>query len=99
MYPHERSLVEEHKDRPFVMLGVSLDQTPQILASVIRKESFTWPIIFDRGVEERNPIAEQWEVIVIPTTYVIDHEGMIRYKHVRNGKLDRAINKLLREID
>jgi len=99
MYPHERSLVEEHKDGPFVLLGVSLDPTPEKLASVIERESFTWPIILDGGIAEKNPIAKQWEVGAIPTTYVIDHTGVIRYKHVRAGELDRAINKLLRGID
>ena len=100
MYPYERSLVERMEDEPFVMLGVSGDLRPEILSVAIKKESFTWPIIFDGGREAGHPIITEWQARRSPTIFLIDHEGIIRFKHVgvmRVEKLDRKIEKLLKK--
>jgi hypothetical protein len=101
MYPYERSLVKRLEDEPFVMLGVSGDAIPLILSKAIEKNSFTWPIIFDGGSKAGFPITREWQATVSPTIYLIDHEGVIRFKHIgimREGELNRKINRLLNEI-
>ena len=34
-----------------------------------------------------------------PTIYVLDHNGVIRYKNIRDENLDKAIDELLAEIE
>jgi hypothetical protein len=76
MYPHERSLVEKFKDRPFVILGVNSDDDREQLKQVLVKEKLTWRSFWDDGSTD-GPIARRWNVTGWPTLYLIDHTGTI----------------------
>jgi peroxiredoxin len=98
MYPRERSLALEHRNDPFVMIGVNVGEDSEEIRRIAEQERFTWPIITDQGDGSSpgpGPLTYRWEVSVVPTTYVIDHEGIVRYKHVRENELERAIEQLV----
>jgi|SRR5215203_3679688 len=76
MYPHERSLVEKYRDRPFVILGVNSDDDREQLKETIAKEKLTWRSFWDGG-STSGPIASRWNVSGWPTLYLIDHTGTI----------------------
>jgi hypothetical protein len=95
MYPHERSLVKKLARKPFALIGVNSDEDRDHLRKVIKEEEFSWRSFWDGSPE--GPIATQWNVSGWPTIYVIDAEGRIRYKNVRDESLDRAIDDLLKE--
>jgi stalled ribosome alternative rescue factor ArfA len=40
---------------------------------------------------------EKYQVRFYPTIYVLDAKGVIRYKHVRGEKMDKAVEALLKE--
>jgi hypothetical protein len=98
MYPHERSLVEKLKDRPFALLGVNSDEDLERLKSRMEEENITWRS-WRNGGSTSGPISTKWNVSGWPTIYVIDHEGVIRYKNVRGEELDAAIEKLVAEAE
>ena len=98
MYPHERSLLERLKDKPFALLGINSDQDKEKLKEVLEKEKITWRSWWDEG-NTGGPIASKWNVHAWPTTYVLDHKGVIRYKSVRGEALDKAIDTLLKELE
>ncbi|MDG3002163.1 TlpA family protein disulfide reductase [Paludisphaera mucosa] len=93
MLPHERELVARHKDRPFALIGVSVDRTREDARAVVEREKPTWPSWFDgeRKISERLHIDGQG----IPRVYVLDAEGVIRFKDVRAERLDKAVDSLL----
>jgi len=93
MYPHERSLVETHKDAPFAILGVNSDEDKVQLQKRLAEENITWRSWWD--VTTEGPISTRWNISGWPTIYVIDHEGVIRHKNVRGDDLDAAIEDLL----
>ena len=78
MYPHERSLVERMKDKPFALIGVNSDKKDRV-QEAIERENITWRSFWDGG-NTRGPIAKSWGVRGWPTIYVIDDKGVIRYK-------------------
>lgn len=84
-------------DQPFVILGVNSDGADRF-RKAIDKENITWRSWHDGG-SIGGPIARQWNVSAWPTTYVIDAEGVIRYKNIRGENLDNAIETLLAELD
>src|SRR5437588_652227 len=43
------------------------------------------------------PIAQLYQVTSWPTVYVLDGNGVVRYRDVRGADLDRAVEALLRE--
>jgi peroxiredoxin len=96
MYPHERSLVKRLEGKPFALLGINSDPK-QRLREVMKKENITWRSWWDGG-NTRGPIAKAWNVKGWPTTYVIDAKGVIRSRDVRDKEMDRAVDKLLKEM-
>src|SRR5262245_18711133 len=97
MIPHERSLVEKLKDKPFVIIGVNSDDTKEKLKEVMTKEKITWRSFFDGGGTS-GPIATKWNVHGWPTIYVLDEKGVIRYRDLREASLEKAIEELLKKV-
>ena len=96
MYPHERSLVEKHSDQ-FVILGVNSDRSRDKLREAMKRENITWNSFYDGG-GTGGPIATRWGVRGWPTIYLIDADGVIRFKDVRGDSLDSALEQLLSEM-
>ena len=97
MYPHERSLVKKLAGEPFVLLGVNSDPKEN-LKKALEEKDLTWRSWWDGG-DTSGPIATRWNVSGWPTIYVLDHEGVIRYKNVRGGAMDEAVEALLAEME
>lgn len=98
MIPHERSLVEKWKNRPFALLGVNSDgtDTEEGLAKYreqAKDMSVTWRSFRDEGSSPR--ISETWRVNSWPTLFYIDHQGVIRHKNVRE---EAEMEKVLEEM-
>jgi thiol-disulfide isomerase/thioredoxin len=93
MIPHERELVKKHSSDPFAFLGISLDDDLAELRRVLSAEKMFWPTIRD----DRREIAKHYDVHAMPTIYVLDRAGVIRFKDVRGADLDQAVAGLLAE--
>jgi thiol-disulfide isomerase/thioredoxin len=94
MVPHEREIVKRLAGKPFALLGVNLDDDRETLKQTQEKFEISWPSFFDgRG----GPISDKWNVQGIPAIFVIDPQGVIRYKGVRGKALDEAVDNLLKE--
>jgi hypothetical protein len=92
--PHERSLVERMQGRPFAFLGVNLDRSAGDLTRAVNTHQINWRSWYDGP---SGPISRQWGVRAIPSTFVIDAKGIIRYANVHGAQLDAAVEKLLQE--
>ena len=99
MYPHERSLVERLKDKPFALIGVNSDVDKKKLKERMAEEKITWRSFWNGPKGTGGPIAEAWNVRGWPTIYVIDAKGVIRAKDVRGTAMDKAIDKLIAEAE
>jgi thiol-disulfide isomerase/thioredoxin len=102
MIPHSRELVEKMKDKPFVLLSISSDAQKKTLTDFLDKEKMPWSHWWE-GVGESN-LHSTWGVTGIPTMYVIDAKGVIRYKGVgfskdRMEKLEKIIEDLVKEAE
>ena len=111
--PHERSLAEKLKDKPFVIVGINSDKDRFATKKVCAEKGITWPSFWDGG-STRGPIAIRWNVDAWPTLYLIDAKGVIRYKGnslrsislredpngqlVQVHSLDEAVNNLINEL-
>jgi hypothetical protein len=95
MYPHERSLVKRLEGKPFAILGINSDKKRDELKKNLEQEHITWRSWWDGGSTE-GPIATRWNVTGWPTIYVLDGQGVIRYKNVRGPEMDTAVDSLLK---
>jgi hypothetical protein len=96
MLPHEKELVERLKDKPFALLGVNSDGTAEELKEILARENITWRQAVDGDTS--GPWATQWNVHGWPTIYILDAQGVIRYRDLRGKEMEDAILKLLAEI-
>ncbi|MFT5734241.1 MAG: hypothetical protein ACJA2W_001927 [Planctomycetota bacterium] len=78
MYPHERSLVKEMKDKPFALIGVNSDTVEKANAAVVR-EKLNWRSFQDKG-EGRTDHSDEWYISGWPTIVILDEEGKIHYR-------------------
>jgi hypothetical protein len=96
MVPHERSLVKRLEGKPFALLGVNFDDNKDEMKKSEEKNQITWRSWFD-GRE--GPIGKKWQIKYLPAIYVLDANGVIRYKGVRDKAMDEAVNALLKEAE
>ena len=97
MYPHERSLVRTLADKPFAIVGINSDKSPTIAKDVCVPKNISWRSFMN--IQGDQKISDKWKVAGWPTTYLIDKDGVIRFKNLRGDKLDRAIEVLMAEMD
>ncbi len=64
-------------EKPFALLGVhGFDYAPEKLREVMAKEKLDWRSLSSRA------LATKWSARGTPTYYVIDPDGVIRFKWV-----------------
>jgi hypothetical protein len=84
------------EQKPFALLGVNVvGHEPEKLKEVMEKEQVTWRSISSRAVTSR------WNAGT-PTYYVIDVEGVIRYKWVGSPgeiAIEMALEKLIHQAE
>jgi hypothetical protein len=99
MIPHERSLVENWKNRPFAIIGVNSDGTTkegglEKYKKNAKEMGVTWRSFAN---EANDPsISDVWKVTGWPTLYIIDHKGIIRHKGLRGEKMEEALDALIK---
>jgi len=96
MYPHERSLVRLLADKPFAIIGVNSDKAG-VAEKACETKNLTWSSF--TNVQDDKKISDDWKITGWPTTFLIDKDGIIRYKGLRGDALDSAIEKLMAEMD
>jgi len=97
--PALRSLVERHADDPFQLIGINEGDDEESFTAGMREHRVNWLVAFQNTGMRTGPITEFYRVQAFPTIYVIDAEGVIRHMNVRGAALDRAVERLLAEME
>jgi thioredoxin-like negative regulator of GroEL len=97
--PGLKSLHNKYKNRPFAIVGISLDHDQADWRSYVADNKMEWPQYLDRN----GAIARLFQVRPIPTYILIDHEGIVRETQAGwspsvDGWLDSKVNKYLKAI-
>ncbi len=99
MYPHERSLVARMKGKPFALIGVNSDRDINTVKKACQTDNLTWRSFWNGPKGTGGPISAFYGVRGWPTIYLIDHNGVIRYKNKRGPELDKALDLLVSQVD
>src|SRR5262245_12638129 len=91
MFPHERSLVEEMKDKPFALVGVNSDEKERAKKS-IADNKLNWRSFWSGDKTTAGPIPTAWRVKGWPTIVVLDQDQVIHYRG-HDGKKATAVAK------
>ena len=94
--PNVKEIYKKYHDRGFEIIGISLDTSESALRSELQKQGITWPQYYD-GKGWDNQIAALYRVFAIPATFLLDREGIIRYRDLRGQELADKVAELLAE--
>lgn len=96
MYPHNRELMEKYQDQDFVLLGINSDPELGTLVRSTEDGKVTWRSWWDGN---GGPIASEWQIPFWPSIFVIDQEGIIRYKRSSTDTMDEIAVGITGTID
>ncbi|HAF70345.1 MAG: Alkyl hydroperoxide reductase/ Thiol specific antioxidant/ Mal allergen [Acetothermia bacterium 64_32] len=94
--PNVISIYQEFHDQGLEIIGISLDTSESQLRQVLQEKGMSWPQYFD-GKGWENEIALLYRVFGIPATFLLDREGIIRYRDLRGQELKEKVAELLGE--
>ena len=91
--PNLKKTYEKYKDQQFQIVGISLDRSKEPLEAYIQKENLTWLHYWDNI----GKVSNLYKVQAIPSTFLIDGEGVIRKTNLRGYRLETAVAELVKE--
>lgn len=91
--PNVKKTYETYKDQKFQIVGISLDRSREPLEAYIEKENLTWLHYWDNT----RKVSNLYKVQGIPSTFLIDGEGVIRRTNLRGYRLETAVAELVEE--
>ena len=86
------------KGKPFALIGVNGDTVRNDAKHAIEKENITWPSFWSQE-GPRGPIPTAWNIHGWPTVFILDPNGVIRFKgeggniDLINQKVDQLLNQ------
>lgn len=86
------SLLESMAGKPFAFLTVVPEYARTRAKESIEKHGIPWRCFLDEG---EGAIHKKWNVKGWPSLWIIDREGVIRWRNARGRELADAINQLL----
>jgi peroxiredoxin len=103
VYPRLKTIIEQYKGRPFVIVGVNNNDKREALKEVVARGDITWRCWWDGDkTDGPGPITSRWNVAGYPTFIILDHCGVIRYKdlHPEDARgFGEAVEALIRRAE
>ena len=91
-------LHHRYEDTGFAVLGVNVEGEVEPAQEIVDKTNVTFPILIDAGQK----VSQMYDLPAMPSTVVVDRDGVIRYIHLGYKPGDEAkyvevVKKLIRE--
>jgi peroxiredoxin len=98
MYPYERLMLELYSNWPLEVLGVQTGSNPQALLEQRSRERLNYRTWWDApSGTDPGAIAAAWNAAGVPTVYLLDQDGVIRFVDLRYEDLLKGVRQLLDE--
>ena len=90
-------LYDRYKDRGLVIVGVNIDREESNMRRFLRRVSVDFPVVHDG----RHQVADRYSPPRMPSSYLIDQRGVVRYVHAGfrasdASHIEQEIRRLLR---
>ena len=87
-------IYSKFKDKGFEIFSVSLDDEPGDWQKAIKKDKVNWLQVNEPGGWQAKT-ALAWEIMAIPTSYLIDKDGTLLAMDLEGKHLEKALKELL----
>jgi thiol-disulfide isomerase/thioredoxin len=91
--PHLKEIAQKFEGQPLVVISISLDADEPTWKDFVAKNGMSWAQFRDGGFD--GPMATQFNVKAIPTTFSIDADGFVQDRQVGDGNIEETLKKLI----
>jgi len=91
-FPKLQALADKHSGNMLVY-GLSEDESTEGIAAFVKKTGVRFPIGWDQG----NAISQRYKLDKMPTSYVVDKKGIIRFVH--GGYSEGGEEEIARQVE
>ncbi|MHC4085379.1 MAG: redoxin domain-containing protein [Planctomycetota bacterium] len=92
--PNVLDTYSKYHDDGFEIIGISLDSSRERLEKFIEENDMPWPQYFD-GKGWDNEISTGFGIRSIPSTFLLDGQGIVRHVNLRGSALEQAVADIL----
>jgi thiol-disulfide isomerase/thioredoxin len=99
--PRTQKLYDDYHAKGLEIVGVDADGADDVVSGFIKQKKMPWVQLREAsqtGEDNWNPLAKQWHVDQIPTMFLIDKKGVLRYVDALDGT-EEKVAALLAEND
>jgi peroxiredoxin len=86
------SIYKQYENMGFVLLGVNVEPDPHNALAWLKRTPVSYPVLYD----PKSEVSQLYQVQAMPTTVIIDRQGIVRYVH--NGYLPGDENQYMNSI-
>ena len=95
-FPKLEALSDKYKDNGFEIVGISEDDDKDGIKSFASELGAEFPLIWD----ENKSIASKWQPKSMPSTFVVDRKGIVRFVHLgyhdgEEAEIEKEVKSLL----
>lgn len=77
-FPWMNDMIARYGDRNFVVVSVNVDAERELADAFLRETPATFPVVYDPD----GRIAERWQLMGMPSSYLIGPDGKVISRHV-----------------
>lgn len=92
-FPHLKKIYKQYADNNFEIVAIHSDPNKEKWLSALEKHKLSWPQLFDPSKEE-DGAGINYNVEFLPTTFLIDPQGIIIAKNLRGEALDEKLKEI-----
>lgn len=89
------SLYKEYKDKGLEVYAVSIDGNKNSWTNAVQQDKMDWLQVIDLKAERGNELTRTWNLRYIPSTFLIDKEGIIVTVGPEKAELEKWLKQLL----
>ena len=77
-FPALQAFYERHQNEGFVVLAINIQESKERVTALVNEMGLTFPVLLD----QRGEVTASYRVRGLPTSFVVDREGLILEKHI-----------------
>lgn len=96
-FPHLKELYKQYKDKGFEIVAIGTADQEDKWRKAIIEDQTPWLHVYDvntKGRKMYGPVAEQYKVPYLPTTFLLDDKGTIVLRQPEKEELDTKLKEL-----
>jgi peroxiredoxin len=89
--PAMEKLYEKYRKKGLVILAVNVGQRKELVKRLVHDAGISYPVLLDPDKK----MADSYDVVGVPRTYLVDRKGIIRYKILGSASSETLKKQIL----